>query len=128
MSPMHQGYVQKRYSRAFKLQVVSDIESGRLSIEQARKRYAIGGGSTIQKWLKKFGKNHLLGKVVTIHTPDDLDHIKQLRQDKQQLESALAQAHLKIMALESQLEQALDTGHDGQSATQKKCATQASSP
>lgn len=48
------------YSTAFKLKVISEIESGQLSIEQARKIYNIGGSSTITKWIKKFGKNHLL--------------------------------------------------------------------
>ena len=36
-----------RYSAAFKIKVVSEIEKGKLSIEGARKLYDIGGGSTV---------------------------------------------------------------------------------
>ena len=93
-----------RYSTAFKQKVVSEIESGKFSIEKARKIYDIGGGSTIHSWIKKFGKNHLLGKVVRVEMKNESDKLKELEQQKQQLESALAQAHLKIICLESTIE------------------------
>ena len=90
-----------RYSTAFRQKVVTEIESGQLTIAQARKIYDIGGGSTIHSWIKKFGKNHLLSKVVRIEMKDEQDKIKELERQKQELESALAQAHLKIICLES---------------------------
>jgi len=93
-----------RYSTAFKQKVVSEIESGKFSIETARKIYDIGGGSTIHSWIKKFGKNHLLSKVVRIEMKDEKDKLKELENQKQQLESALAQAHLKLICLESLIE------------------------
>lgn len=93
-----------RYSLAFKQKIVSEIESGKLSIEQARQVYDIGGSCTIQKWLKKFGKHHLLSKVVRIEMKDEKDKIKELQRQKQELESALAQAHLKNICLESLIE------------------------
>lgn len=94
----------KRYSTAFKRKVVIEIEQGKYSIEQARRRYDIGGGSTIQKWIRAFGKNHLLAKVVRIQMNNEPDPVKQLEAEKQALESALAQAHLKILCLESTIE------------------------
>jgi transposase len=93
-----------RYSTAFKQKVVSEIESGKFSIEKARKIYDIGGGSTIPSWIKKFGKNHLLAKVVRVEMKNEQDKLKQLEQKIQQLESALAQAHLKNICLESMIE------------------------
>jgi transposase-like protein len=95
-----------RYSTAFKLKVVSEIECGKLSIAQARQVYDIGGGSTIQDWLRRHGKNHLLAKVVRIEMADEMSKIKRLEQEKQALESALAQSQLKILALESLIEAA----------------------
>ena len=48
------------YSACFKQQVIADLENGRFpSIEAARIHYGIGGNTTIQKWLIRFGKNHL---------------------------------------------------------------------
>jgi transposase len=109
------------YSTAFKLKVISEIESGQLSIEQARKIYNIGGSSTITKWIKKFGKNHLLGKIVRIEMPDEIDQLKTLKKEKAELESALAKAYLKILSLESIIESAEeDLGIDLKKSTVKK--------
>ena len=47
-----------RYSTAFKQKVVSEIESGQITVAQARKVYDIRGGETIPRWIKKLGKNH----------------------------------------------------------------------
>jgi transposase len=46
---------QKDYSQTFKLQVVSQIERGELSIYQAQKMYGIQGRSTVTEWLRKYG-------------------------------------------------------------------------
>lgn len=93
-----------RYSTAFKQKVVSEIESGKFTIDKARKIYDIGSSSTIRYWIKKFGKNHLLSKVVRVEMRNESDKLKELEKQKQQLETALAQAHMKIICLESTLE------------------------
>jgi transposase-like protein len=97
--------VVRRYSYSFKQHVVTLIESGELSIEQVRKRYDIRGACTIQRWLKHFGQTHLLPQMVRIQMADEVDRIKQLEREKQALESALAQSQMKILTLESLLEQ-----------------------
>lgn len=43
------------YSMSLKLQIVREIEGGRLSITQARKQYGIQARSTVVQWLRKFG-------------------------------------------------------------------------
>lgn len=93
-----------RYSEAFRQKVVSEIESGQLSIYQAQKVYSIYGSVTIQKWIKRLGKNHLLRKVVRVEMKDERDRIKTLEQEKKKLESALAQTQLKVLALETLIE------------------------
>ena len=93
-----------RCSSAFRQKIVSEIESGKLTIAKAQKIYDIKGGQSIQNWIKKFGKNHLLAKVVRVEMKDEKDKIKELEQQKQQLESALAQAHIEIICLQSTLE------------------------
>jgi transposase-like protein len=42
----------KRYSDAFRRQVVAEYEAGS-SIAQLQKKYGITGGQTIQAWIKK---------------------------------------------------------------------------
>ena len=93
-----------RYSDPFKLHVVSEIESGHLTIEGARRRYGITGGETVQKWLRHYGKNHLLGKVVRVERPEEKDRIKELEAKVRELESALAQSQVKLFAYESLVE------------------------
>lgn len=80
----------RRYSACFKQQVVADLENGRFdSIQAAREHYGIAGQSTIQKWLRRFGKNHLCGKVVRVEKPDEADRIRQLKREIAQLQQAL---------------------------------------
>ncbi len=56
--------IQKTYSTAFKRKVVLEIEKWKLSITGARELYGIGGKCTIQKWMKEFGKNEIISKIV----------------------------------------------------------------
>lgn len=93
--------ITKQYSTAFKRKVVSEIESGKLNKNQARIIYSIGGGTTIHNWIKKFGKLHLLNKVIRIEMKDEVSKLKQLEQEKRELESALAKAHVKLVTYES---------------------------
>ena len=67
-----------RYSEAFKLQVVSEIEAGKSSIDGVRRRFGIGGGGTISRWLRDYGKNHLLGKVVRVEKLEERDRVREL--------------------------------------------------
>lgn len=101
---MKERRIRYQYSMAFKQKVVGEIERGERSIEESRRIYGIGGGETIQKWLKKFGKNYLLAKVVRIEMRDEKDRIKELEREKRELESALAQSQLKIISLEGYVE------------------------
>ena len=58
---MKKGYI--TYSEAFKMKVVEEIGQGRFAtIAQAQKAYGICGMSTIQKWVKKYGRPELLPK------------------------------------------------------------------
>ncbi|WP_312339021.1 helix-turn-helix domain-containing protein [Sphingobacterium sp.] len=38
-----------------KLNIVKEIESGKLTLSQAQKQYGIQGDSTIRNWLKRYG-------------------------------------------------------------------------
>jgi transposase-like protein len=91
----------KRYSMAFKQKVVSELESGKFTVSDVRRLYDITGGSTIDHWRRKLGKSDTQSHVVRIEMKDERDKLKALEVEKRKLESALAQAHLKIITLES---------------------------
>lgn len=77
-----------RYSEAFKLKVVNSFETGKLrNLSAARELYGIPGGGTIQCWLKKYGKNHLLNKVVRVETADERSEIKKLKEENKKLKA-----------------------------------------
>ena len=46
---------QKDYSMSLKLQIVQEIEAGKLTISAATKKYGIQCRKTVVEWLKKFG-------------------------------------------------------------------------
>jgi transposase-like protein len=96
--------VVKRYSSAFKLKVVKEIESGKLSISQANEIYDIGGAHTVSRWIKNFGKNHLLSKVVRIEMKDEKDRVKELKDRVRNLERLLANKELDNLMNEAFLE------------------------
>jgi len=84
-----------RYSESFKLQVVNDVESGKYSTcFAAGVAYGIKGTATVHRWVRKYGRNHLLRKVVRVETVDEVSELKALRKRVRELESALSDAHL----------------------------------
>jgi transposase len=117
-----------RYSEALKRTVVAGLESGRFrSIEEARRRYGIGGTRTVQGWLKKYGRNDLLAKVVRVETPDERDELKRLRRQVRELEQALAKTRVRELVNEARLEVAFeDSGESDFEAFKKKLADELS--
>lgn len=93
-----------RYSDCFKLQVVEEIEKNGLSIEDCRRKYSIGGSMTIQKWLLKFGKQHLLNKIIRVETREEIDELKRLRAENKALKEAYAELSLHHKCSEKVIE------------------------
>ncbi|MGB4655925.1 MAG: transposase [Bacteroidales bacterium] len=94
----------KRYSDCFKLQVVEEIEKNGLSVEECRLKYGIGGGSTIQRWLLKYGKQHLLNKIIRVETRDEIDELKRLRAELKALKEAYAELSIHHKCSEKVIE------------------------
>jgi len=93
-----------RYSEAFKLKIVEEIERGKLSISELQRIYDIRVSWTDQSCLKKYCKHYLLNKIVRIEVTGELDRIKRLEKEKLELERALAKPQLKLLLSESELE------------------------
>ena len=94
-----------RYSEAFKLQVLRELEEGRFKTRAAAYRaYGIRGQGTIESWAVKYGKSHLAGKVIRVETPKEVSELKALRKRVKDLEKALADERLGHMLDEAYLE------------------------
>ena len=98
----------KRYSEAFKRQVVGEYESGS-SISDLQKKYGITGGETIPNWIKKYGRQGFRHEVVRIQTAEEANRVKELEQQVQDLEQALGKVTLEKLKLECTLEELEET-------------------
>jgi len=89
-----------RYSISFKQKVVREIETEGLTIAQVNRRYGIKGGQTVHNWLRRYGKNHLLNKIIRVETKQEKDRIRELEAENKKLKLALADSTLEKRALE----------------------------
>ena len=83
-----------RYSISFKRKVVREVEEEGIGINAIQRRYGIKGGSTVNKWIKQLGKNHLLNKVIRVEMKGEKDRTKELEKEVKKLKQALADAYL----------------------------------
>lgn len=97
--------VMKRYSEAFKRQVVSEYENGH-SAHALRKKYGITGGGTIEGWVRKYAHAGLRHETVVIQRADERERERMLEKRIGELEKAVAQLTLEKIVLESSLAEA----------------------
>lgn len=90
-----------RYSISFRQKVVKEIEEDGLKVREVARRYGIKGGATIQRWIRQFGKNHLLSKIVRVEMKGEKDRVKELEAEIKKLKIALADATMEKHALET---------------------------
>ena len=84
------------FSREFKLQIISQIESGKLTKERARKVYQIKGKSAILNWMRKYAKpKTTFTEKSSIPMTGKDETTKELLLRIQQLERSLEDAELK---------------------------------
>jgi hypothetical protein len=54
---------------------------------------------TVGKWVRRYGKDHLLGKVIVVMKADEQTEVKELRKRVRELEKVLADAHIDAIRL-----------------------------
>jgi transposase-like protein len=84
-----------RYSEAFKMAVVREVEAKDLPCAQMRRKYGIGGGGTVEGWVRKYGKGDR-GIRIRVEKPEEIKEAKRLRDRVRRLESALADANIEL--------------------------------
>jgi transposase-like protein len=92
-----------RYSICFKEKVIQEVSSGS-SISAVSRRYGIKGKATVQGWIKKFGREELLNKVVRIEMKGEQDRIKALEKVLQATKIALAEKTIALDVAETLIE------------------------
>ncbi len=84
-----------RYSHAFKLQAVREVESGQHCAHQVAQRYGIMGTGTVIRWVRQLGSGRY-GKVIRVQKAREINRLAQLRGELHQAKEALADAHMEL--------------------------------
>jgi transposase-like protein len=83
-----------RYSEAFRMQVVQELEREYVSIQAVKRKYGIGQG-TVNHWVRKYG-NGTRGKIIRVETPEEMEELKRLKERVKRLETLLADANIDL--------------------------------
>lgn len=84
-----------RYSEAFKLAIVKELQEQNRSFNEMKRKYGIKGCATIQGWVRKYG-NGTRGKVIRVQKPEEIDELAQLKRRIRQLEAVVADAQVDL--------------------------------
>ena len=102
---------QKDYSLSMKLGVVREVESGKLSVTDAKRKYGIQGRSTVLNWLRKYGSFDWENQT-TIKMAKSADQrileleakIKLLEKQKRKLEKQAERSDKKVILFDMMIE------------------------
>ena len=97
--------ITKRYSEAFKRQVVSEYEDGS-SVQDLRRKYGITGNGTIERWVKQYAHVGLRHELITIQRTAERQRERELQERVRELEVAVSQLTLEKIVLESTVAEA----------------------
>lgn len=82
----------RRYSEALKIELVKELDSGRLSVKEAMEYYDIGWSRTISRWRRQYGKDVKKTRVVRVIMKNEQERIRAL-------EKLLSDKELELIAM-----------------------------
>jgi transposase-like protein len=84
-----------RYSQAFKMQAVREVESGQACAAAVQRKYGILGAGTMMRWVRQWGCGQH-GKIIRVEKPDEITEVVRLRSQLRRAKEALADAHMEL--------------------------------
>ncbi len=96
-----------RYSQSFKLQLVREVEDGKMSSAAVQRKYNIKGTDTVIRWVRAYGSGKY-GKVIRVEKGDEVNESTRLRKQLRQVKEALADAHVELAVEKAFLEVACE--------------------
>jgi transposase-like protein len=85
-----------RYSNAFKMQAVREVEGGQNCAFGVGRKYDIKGSGTVMRWVRQFGSGKQ-GKIIRVEKPEEINEAARLRTQLRQAKEALADAHMELV-------------------------------
>jgi transposase-like protein len=121
-----------RYSKAFKLQVVREVEAGGICARAVERKYGVMGRGTVLRWVRQLGSG-TYGKIIRVEKADEVNEAARVRRQLRVAKEALADAHMEL-ALEKgflsvaceQLDQTVEgfkKKHGGRPRTRRSSST-----
>ena len=84
-----------RYSEAFKMSVVRELETSGLAFNALARKYGIKGAATVQTWVRKYG-NGSRGKIIRVEKPEEIDQTNKLKERVRVLERTVGSLHVEL--------------------------------
>jgi len=101
---MKKSHPHLRYSEEFKRTVVEEIETGIMSVSEARRYYGIEGTMTVYRWIATYGMNDIKGRKVIVMSKKEETELITLRRQLAEASKALEDAECRAIAWESMVE------------------------
>ena len=95
----------KRYSESFKLKVLHELSQGKFTKNEIYRVYDISP-STLEAWIRKYGRLDLFNKRIKIETMDDIEKLKKIEEENKKLRELLVQKEIDGLMSEAYLEYA----------------------
>ena len=84
-----------RYSHAFKMRAVREVETGQNCAYGLERKYDIKGHGTVMRWLRQFGSGQY-GKIIRVEQAHEVNEAAQLRSDLRRAKEALADTYMEL--------------------------------
>ena len=84
-----------RYSKAFKMQCVREVEAGKSCAYAVQRKYKIKGTATVMRWVRQLGSGRY-GKIIRVEKPHEVNEAGQLRSELRRVKEALADTHMEL--------------------------------
>ena len=84
-----------RYSKAFKMQCVQEVEAGTACAYEVQRKYKVKGPATIMRWVRQLGSGKY-GKVIRVEKAGEVNGTSQLRSELRRVKEVLADTYLEL--------------------------------
>jgi transposase-like protein len=95
------------YSESFKLQILSELSTGKYTKRDLGRIYGISN-STMNEWIKKYDRKDLMNTRVIVETKDEITKLKALEKEVEQLKNLLVKKDMDKLVIDSYLEVAAE--------------------
>ena len=84
-----------RYSKAFKMQCVQEVEAGTACAYDVQRKYKIKGSATVMRWVRRLGSGKY-GKIIRVEKAGEVNVASQLRTELRRVKEALADTYMEL--------------------------------